>query len=199
MQLFHRLITQHLPDGRPADVPVQSGHVRLGAAGRLPLCGRSASSLSRSIWAPYSVISFFIGPWMRSINKCELKPQLTVGTAQTENPRFTTDTRWPPRFYSEMWLRPSTSMPSSRMSMSAHSYAQTHMILCNLLILLKVRQFEAAFTIRAWSRLSGWEITVGQQLIHLKILEMSVFRLSRTHEWILCLIQKGRLSVFRSM
>lgn len=40
MQLFHCLITQHLPDGWPADVTVQSGHVRLGPAGWLPLCRR---------------------------------------------------------------------------------------------------------------------------------------------------------------
>lgn len=41
MQLFHCLIPQHLPDGWPADVTVQSGHVRLGAAGWLPLYWRS--------------------------------------------------------------------------------------------------------------------------------------------------------------
>lgn len=41
VQLLHCFLTQHLPDGRPADVTVQGGHVRLGAAGRLPLCRRS--------------------------------------------------------------------------------------------------------------------------------------------------------------
>lgn len=46
--LLHRLLTQHLPDGGPAHVPVQGGHVRLGAAGRLPLRGRSAGTCGTS-------------------------------------------------------------------------------------------------------------------------------------------------------
>lgn len=67
----------------------------------------------------------FIWPWTRSVNECDLKPQLTVGTAQTENRWFTTDTRSPPRYCSETWLRPSTSMPSSRMSTYVHSFTCT--------------------------------------------------------------------------
>lgn len=58
MQLFHCLITQHLPDGWPADVTVQSGHVCLGAAGRLPLCRRSACLLTVNT-PPSDHYSFF--------------------------------------------------------------------------------------------------------------------------------------------
>lgn len=40
VQLLYCLFAQHLPDGRPADVAVQGGHVCLGAAGWLSLCWR---------------------------------------------------------------------------------------------------------------------------------------------------------------
>lgn len=42
MQLLHRLIPQHIPNWRPAPLPLQDRHVRLGAAVWLPLCRRWA-------------------------------------------------------------------------------------------------------------------------------------------------------------
>lgn len=42
VQLLHRLLPQHVPDRRPAPLTLQDGHVHLGAAVRLPLCGRCA-------------------------------------------------------------------------------------------------------------------------------------------------------------
>lgn len=44
VQLLHRLVSQHVPDRRPAPLPLQDRHVRLGAAVRLPLCRRSANA-----------------------------------------------------------------------------------------------------------------------------------------------------------
>lgn len=94
-----------------------------------PGCCRPAAAVSKVSMSTqflfFIFIFFFIWPRIRSINECQLKPQLTVGTAQTENRWFTTDTHSPPRFCSETSLRPSTSMPSSRMSTSIHAFTCT--------------------------------------------------------------------------
>jgi len=76
------------------------------------------SALHAPINKIYPFTHYIASCWL----SCSFCPQLTVGMVRMVSPSCTMVTPSPPRSFSEMSSRPSTSMPSSRMSTFKHTH-----------------------------------------------------------------------------